>query len=37
MFKTQSQWISNHTVNPQALWSLLHNIEDLDMDKLAFL
>ncbi|RXJ66295.1 disulfide bond formation protein DsbA [Halarcobacter ebronensis] len=36
MFKTQSQWIENHVVNPQKLWALLPNIKGLDMDKLAF-
>lgn len=35
MFNTQSQWIQNHVVNPQKLWSLLQNVEGLDMEKLG--
>lgn len=35
MFNTQNQWIDAHTVNPRKLWSLLPNIEGLDMKKLA--
>ncbi|WP_044415102.1 DsbA family protein [Halarcobacter anaerophilus] len=35
MFNTQSQWVQNHIVNPQKLWSLLVNVEGLDMEKLG--
>lgn len=35
MLTTQSKWIDNHVVNPRKLWSLLPNIQGIDMNRLA--
>ncbi|WP_320033735.1 thioredoxin domain-containing protein [Halarcobacter sp.] len=35
MFKTQSSWVEHHVVNPQKLWSILANVEGLDMELLG--
>lgn len=35
LFKTQNQWIDGHVVNVRKLWSMLSNIEGLDMKKLS--
>lgn len=35
MFKTGNYWIENHVVNPRKLWSILPQVEGLDMEKLG--